>query len=79
MQKSGTAYRVATYGTPYRVDRSWAIAETGADGITVSVAITGPDDRTAGELNRYDPACSACWLGHAHSGDYHRASVGGAC
>lgn len=38
----------------------------------VRIRVTGPDDQTADEHNTYDPDCASCWLGHAHSGDYHR-------
>lgn len=41
----------------------------------VSIRLTGPKDATATELHGYDPKCGLCWLGAAHSGDYHRKEI----
>lgn len=37
----------------------------------------GPSDTTRliGGIEDYDPKCSACWLNHGHSGDYHDQQV----
>lgn len=40
-----------------------------------SCRLAGPDDETAGEAFEYDSRCSACYLNHGHSGDYHRAML----
>jgi len=37
--------------------------------------LASADDKTAAELFDYDPRCSLCWLGHAHSGDAHRKQL----
>ena len=41
----------------------------------VPIRCTGFDDQTQNELFGYDSHCSACYLGHAHSGDYHRREL----
>lgn len=62
---------MATYGKPYRLDRQWVVQETGADGITVSMFLNGPDDDSAGQSIKYDSKCSWCYLGAAHSLNAH--------
>ena len=32
-------------------------------------------DTTSHEKFEYDPNCSDCYLGHGHSGDYHRKEL----
>ena len=41
----------------------------------VSIRLATLDDDTANEHFNYNEKCSACWLGHAHSGNYHRAAL----
>lgn len=37
----------------------------------VRIRVTSPDDQTADARITYDSDCRACYLGFAHSGDYH--------
>lgn len=66
---------VVTDGGP-GVGRRWYVRETGRDGLTVRVALTGEDDQSyRGAGAAYDSKCGLCYLGAAHSRDYHAAAV----
>jgi hypothetical protein len=42
----------------------------------VSIRLVSLKDDTASDPIRYDSRCSSCYLGHAHSAAFHRASLG---
>lgn len=64
------------YGDPHQSSGgAWFIREQDREFLSL-IRITGPKDQTYRERTPYDPDCGACWLGHAHSGDYHRAYLG---
>jgi len=60
----------STYGEPYYTGERWRVISGG-----VSISLASRNDKTAGEHIDYDPRCASCWLGHAHSGNYHRTML----
>lgn len=58
-----------------QVGGMWAVTEIGDDGLSCTIWITGPDDTNVGAHVDYDPDCSSCWLGHAHSPNLHERNV----
>ena len=69
---------MATYSKPYQIGRhSWGITETGRDGYSTIVHLTGPSDKSYSERFQSDSSkCSWCYLGYAHSADAHNAEGG---
>jgi hypothetical protein len=70
-------------GTPYYGERSWFRRDkyipTGNYDL---VFVIGPDDHSpihkyGYEVNHagYDARCSCCWLGFAHSEEYHEQAI----
>lgn len=68
-----------TYGPTYRTrDGGWFASEWGEDGGYALIHLDSKADTSAGEPTPYNADCNSCWLGHAHSGDKHRASLASA-
>ena len=57
-------------------DGAWFVTEIADDSLPgVPVHLLSENDQTAGLPTPYDPRCTMCWLGHAHSQLLHKASI----